>query len=343
MKKQLLNLCLIGAALMFLGTAFAQNLEHPADTLDAPPARYAIPVRTMEIPSTLDDDMTVDGFDDEAAYGAEQSTLLFNDTGWDSEADFTAVFKVAWSATYIYFFMEITDDVAHEAADGDNTWEFDNMEMFVDVDTAWTESQWTNGADPVPVDIKQFRVNRGALGITEFGLTDPADGWLLVEGTNGSSGWSFECAMPWTAVMASGDLPEDIHTKGIGFDVSGADSDGSDPGPSGARDVQTSWDTELADNPDNAWFHRNVFGLVNLMGLPDAINEVTTESVQAYPNPATDVINLNLDGLTTLTIYNVVGAQVMVVESTGQVDISSLQSGVYFISDNVTTIQFTKR
>ena len=49
-----------------------------------------------------------------------------------------------------------------------------------------------------------------------------------------------------------------IFSKSIGFDISGADSDGSDPGPAGARDVQSSWDTEVADNPDNAWFHRNV-------------------------------------------------------------------------------------
>jgi len=212
------------------------------------------------------------------------------------------------------------------------------MEMFVDVDTAWTESQWTNGADPVPVDIRQFRVNRGALGITEFGLTDPADGWLLVEGTNGSSGWSFECAMPWTAVMASGDLPEDIHTKGIGFDVSGADSDGSDPGPSGARDVQTSWDTELADNPDNAWFHRNVFGLVSLEALPTVgINEVTSEGATIFPNPATDVINLNLDGLTTITIYSITGAKVLEVNTDGQIDVSSLQSGMYLVTDGLIT------
>ena len=63
MKKQFLNQCLMGAVLMFFGTAFSQNFTHPADTLENPPAKYSIPVRTMDIP--LAGPMNIDGFLDE--------------------------------------------------------------------------------------------------------------------------------------------------------------------------------------------------------------------------------------------------------------------------------------
>lgn len=341
MKKQLLNLCLSGAALMFLGTAFAQNLDHPADTLDPTTIpKYQLPTRSIEIPAVCDGDMNVDGFGDESAYSPMQTTHLFNDAGYTGDADFKCDFKVAWSASYIYFYTEISDDVAHEAAAGDNTWEFDNWEIFIDIDTSWTESQWTNGADPVPTAIDQFRVNRGALGVSDPGA-DAA--WLYVEGTNGSSGWSVECAMPWTAVSTVATLPDNLWEKAIGFDVSGADSDGDQPGPAGARDVQTSWDTEKADNPDNAWYHRNVFGLVNLEAkadCSDGFEEVTSESTLVYPNPATDVINVNASG--TYEIYTIAGQLVKSGDTFGSIDIAELNSGVYVIKMETMVAKFVK-
>ena len=253
---------------------------------------------------------------------------LFNDTGYDGETDFTCVFKLAWNMGYIVFWVDIVDDIAHEAASGDNTWEFDNWEIFVDVDTAWTNSQWTNGADPDPVDIRQMRVNRGELGVSDPGGA-AAEDWMYYQ-ENGAAGWTVECAMPWTAVMASGDLPTDIHTKAIGFDLSGADSDGSDPGPAGARDVQTSWDTEKADNPDNAWYHRNVFGLVTLEESTGLSTEVVTNDVSAaYPNPAIDVINVDATGMAKF--YSITGQLITVEEIVdGKVQFN-LPSGFYMV------------
>lgn len=344
MKKILLSLSFLVTAFLLTGNSFAQNLEHPSDTLNSPPAKYTIPVRTMEIPIACRSEINIDGFGDEARYSDEQTTFLFNDAGWSNAADFTCSFKAAWNETYLYLYVEITDDIAHETDEPtDNTWEFDNFEIFVDADTSWTESQWTNGADAVPADINQMRINRGTLGVSDPGNVDATD-WLYVEGTNSSTGWSVECAMPWTAVMSSGDLPVAIWERAIGFDLSGADSDGDQPGPAGARDAQTSWDTEKYDNPDNAWYHRNVFGLVRVEYVLDlcemGIQEISDKGIQLYPNPASDIINLSLDGLTTLKIYTATGIQIMEVESTGTVDVSMLSTGLYFISDGVHTLKF---
>jgi len=342
MKKQLLNLCLMGAALMFSGTIFAQADTHPSDTLDTPPAKYEIPVREMEIPAA-GTDIDVNGFNDGEGYSVLQDVHVFNHTGLTGgDADYDANFNVCWDMDYLYWYVEISDDVAHEAAPDDETWTFDNIELFIDLDTGWTISQYNNGATPEEgfENIRQVRINRGELGVSDPGLA-AAEDWLYIEGTNGASGWSVELGMPWSCTLVEGDLPEDIYTYAIGLDFSGADSDGSDPGPTGARDVQTSWDTEKAMTPDNAWFHRSCFGLVSLEEQPEAApTAVASEGIQAFPNPASVNINFAVEGLSTIEIYSITGAQIMVVEnSNGQnIDISSLSSGLYIAKiGNVTT------
>jgi len=344
MKKQLLNLCLMGAAVMFSGTIFAQADSHPSDTLAAPPAKYDLPVRAIEIPQA-DASIDVNGSNDGEGYSDLQDVHVFNHTGLTGgDADYDANFNICWDMDYFYWYVEISDDVAHEAASGDNTWEFDNIELFIDLDTGWSVSQYTGyGEEPEPgyENVCQMRINRGVLGVSDLGRVDAGE-WLYAEGTNGASGWSVELGMPWSAVLAEGDLPEYMFcNKAIGFDFSGADSDGTNPGPEGARDVQTCWDTEKAVSPDNAWYHRSTFGLVTTEGgcppyIPRSVNEITKSSIHIYPNPAGNKINFEIAGLSTIEIYSITGKQVMVVEHTDGkgIDISSLQSGIYIAKIN---------
>jgi len=337
MKKQLLNLCLMGAAVMFSGTIFAQADSHPSDTLAAPPAKYDLPVRAIEIPQA-DASIDVNGSNDGEGYSDLQDVHVFNHTGLTGgDADYDANFNICWDMDYFYWYVEISDDVAHEAASGDNTWEFDNIELFIDMDTGWIVSQYNNGATPEEgfENIRQMRINRGALGVSDPGRADAGD-WLYAEGTNNAGGWSVELGMPWSAVLTEGDLPEDICTYAIGLDFSGADSDGTDPGPQGARDVQTCWDTEKTVTPDNAWYQRSTFGLVILDCESGSITHITENTVHSYPNPAFDQINFTVEGLSTIKIYSLAGRQVMVVEHTDGkgIDISSLQSGIYIAKIN---------
>lgn len=61
------------------------------------------------------------------------------------------------------------------------------------------------------------------------------------------------------------------------------------------------------------------------------IDEQSFESVSVHPNPATNLIQLNVDKATDIIIYNLMGAKVMQCVTDGQIDVSPLTNGVYFI------------
>ena len=56
-----------------------------------------------------------------------------------------------------------------------------------------------------------------------------------------------------------------------------------------------------------------------------------TESLNIYPNPATSIINTEVG---TLEIMDAIGNPVLRIESTGKVDISDLESGIYIVTQN---------
>lgn len=59
----------------------------------------------------------------------------------------------------------------------------------------------------------------------------------------------------------------------------------------------------------------------------------TLQNVKVYPNPAVDIINVELNNETpySLTLYSLTGAKVMEVFNLRSLDISSLESGIYFL------------
>jgi len=332
MKKQLLNLCFVAVALAMYVATYATPIA---------------PVRTMVIPSAVDADGAappdLDGVVDDV-YGEEQSTDLFNATGWDGESDFTAVFRVCYDPTYLYLFANITDDVDHSYEwNVGNSYEFDNLEVFIMLDT----NTVTTSYGPTTI---QLRVCRNLDSVETSGRAARSDFGYYMEGA-AAGGWLTEVAIPWTAVLADGAVPEDmmdyINVEGgisIGFDFSGADSDNSDGDAAvGNRDVQAAWDMDDPDTEDDrtedlAWNNTSVFGYVTLQDY-DALGTVTENSMAAYPNPATDEITFDVEGNVSIEIYSITGSLVMVA-NTATVDISSLNSGMYIAEFNGQSARF---
>ena len=66
------------------------------------------------------------------------------------------------------------------------------------------------------------------------------------------------------------------------------------------------------------------------------INDALATQITIYPNPVKDVLTINNDNgftINTLKIYNVLGKQVLMQDKpTYQLDVSKLESGLYFIS-----------
>ncbi|WP_139956397.1 leucine-rich repeat domain-containing protein [Flavicella sediminum] len=80
-----------------------------------------------------------------------------------------------------------------------------------------------------------------------------------------------------------------------------------------------------------------------------AINSITNESFDAYPNPVVDNLNFSTDAISSVDIYNISGVLVGHKEAFGSVDMSDLATGVYFVKCNnkngyaISTIRVVKK
>jgi hypothetical protein len=316
MKKQLL--CLVAAV------AFTASF-----------AAYVAPVRTMIIP-LAHQPFVIDGIDDDAQYSAEQSTDAFNATGsTGADADYTFTFKVAYDANYLYVYAKILDDYDNSWEwGGSNQWEFDNIEIFVNLDTNGTVAAYDSNT-------YQLRWNRGLDSVgNDFGRAGGVNRWdHKYYWENTADGWAFESALAWKFVLGLGQKTEDIlqYCDGIvvsGFDFSGADSDTDG---AGARDCQTAWDNDEPQEPadrteDNAWNNRGVFGAITFEKYTATNNFVdVNSSVNVYPNPTTD--ELTIEGVNgNVQVMNVVGQEVLNTNTIdGKINVSQLKAGVYVV------------
>jgi hypothetical protein len=247
-----------------------------------PPAiPYTSPLRTMNVPARTDR-IVMDGVADEGSWSDIQDVTMFDATGYSGAGDFDAEFRLSWDMEYLYFFADITDDINHSYAGTDDVWMFDAFDIYLDLDTVMGTVDYDNNSI-------LLRFNRGMNQVQEPGRAAKGDYKYYSENT--STGWVVEAGIPWTSAMPSGYLPEDFAqfmNGKMGMDVSFFDSDNSDGNPSvGNRDILASWDTDGLDGTeDNAWFDTHVFGIIDLIGIP---NDPELELSLPYTEPVRDM------------------------------------------------------
>ncbi len=97
--------------------------------------------------------------------------------------------------------------------------------------------------------------------------------------------------------------------------------------------------------PDDNYYQAFTYDLTELFPGYDGVEEatVTNTSMNLYPNPAVDQLNITLNQSAEIVIYNIMGQKVMSVEGRiggNTINISSLSSGVYFVSAGNATQKF---
>jgi len=322
MKKQLLNLSFVAAALALYVTANAAPIE---------------PVRTLEVDEIAA--VTLDGAAD-AGYSDSQDTdwgYPDQQENYGGESDFKADFQIAWDWDNLYILAIMSDDVEH---DFDWTlsseWMFDNVEFFLQLDT----NTVTTSYDDHTI---QLRVCRGLDSVQSSGRAARSD-WGYYMEAQAAGGWITEVAIPWTAVLAAGEGPElssDYIGIPIGFDFAGADSDNSDGDETvGNRDYQTFWDNDGQDGTEDlAWNNTATFGYITLMEV-EAVENHTASNINAYPNPATNSITFDVEGQVSIEIFSITGVRVMTAD-TKTVDLTGLNSGVYIARIGNESVRFS--
>ncbi len=228
-------------------------------------APHVQPVRAMEIPYT--NGVTIDGVADDC-YSLPQSTIAYNNEGsTGADEDFTLSFRVCYDTLRLYLYANILDDYISSIpyTTSPEPWMYDNVEVFISLDTTGT----IEGYD---TNTTMLRFNRGIQDSAQMpGRADQSEYAGNVYYENIDSGWVLEVGIPWTAVLGSGQMPEDImdYIKAgtvNGFDVHGSDNDtdGHDQ-----KDCQTAWDSDGPEIPDAtedlAWCNRIYFGIMTLL------------------------------------------------------------------------------
>jgi hypothetical protein len=91
------------------------------------------------------------------------------------------------------------------------------------------------------------------------------------------------------------------------------------------------------------YYHHNTSDIYYRITFTTTLSSPDFEkSFSVYPNPARDIINIQLDSEVYGEIYNLLGAQVLKFSS-HEIDISSLQSGVYLMKIYSEGMQCTKK
>lgn len=203
-------------------------------------------------------------------YGEVQTLEIYNPEGYEGPDDLEAFFRVCWDMNFFYVLCEVVDDVEHDYDWGvGNPWAFDNAQFYFQLDTNTVQTEYDETC-------AFLRVCRG-LDSVEQAWNAPREDYGYYMDPNTATGWIFEVAIPWTATLPAGSLPEDIEdyiNQAIGFDMEVGDSDNWDGDDAvGNRDVQTAWDLDDPDDPydrteDLAWMNTSVFGYVTLMMGP---------------------------------------------------------------------------
>jgi hypothetical protein len=333
MKKQLLNLSFVAVALgLYVTTASSQLVE---------------PVQRLDVTATTSE-MVMDGTADETGYTAMQTTTIFNPTGNPTRdpVDFGASFQLSWDSTYLYICAVVTDDIEADYNWGvGNSWTFDNVEVFIQLDTCTVPNSYNSRT-------VQLRICRELDSVETAGRAARTDYDYYVANT--ADGWVTETSIPWTCVLAAGDTlmsvadyMADYTGVEIGFDFSGADDDDTDGDPAvGNRDCQSAWDSDDPSDDadrteDNAWNNTTVFGRITLDHIV-GIESPSLSAINLYPNPTTGIINLDVNGL--VDIYNVAGTLVKSVQSLdNKINVSDLSEGIYFIRTKDGMAKFIKQ
>lgn len=310
----------------------------------------------MDIPPVTEI-MIIDGADNEASWSdpveCELAGYVINTviTAWDGPDDHSCKFRAAWSHSYLYLYLEITDDIEHtwNGTDGNN-WEFDNVLVSFQLDTNTVMTSYNTTS-------VQVRYCRGETGwLAYHGRAEAEE--FEVYSTNTENGWLLETAIPWTCALAEEDAPENIikYLPVIGFDIWSTDSDNSDGNITmGNMESMFVWDNDDQGEPrdDMEWpylFNNTaVFGYVNLIGIPVSTEKLTKEGIRSsiiYPNPAGDILHLsNYKDFFQIKIYSMEGILVLNEKlSDLSVDISELNCGMYIaVIDNIETCRFIKK
>ncbi|MBN1803710.1 MAG: hypothetical protein JW837_00525 [Sedimentisphaerales bacterium] len=204
----------------------------------------------------------LDGNIDQVWYFSTEQLINTSQVGSapSSPEDGSGTWRALWDSEALYVLVKVNDDsLTNDSGGGDNKWNDDSVEIYVDGDNSKDSSigdddhqytfRWNNEELEEP-----SAIHHGATSLVdvEYAVVTTENGYLL------------EVKLPWMSIM--GQLP----TPGqeIGFDVWINDDDDN-----GDRDSQISW----YSTDGNGWQDPSVWGVAVLEASNKAANPTPTD------------------------------------------------------------------
>ena len=104
-------------------------------------------------------------------------------------------------------------------------------------------------------------------------------------------------------------------------------------------------DSSLFDAAESCFIEDGTFMAITIdfhVSDPTGITELTSESIAVWPNPATNVLYLDVVDGTTVNVFDITGRKVMQEGYVSQLDVSGLAPGLYAIKAGDYEVRFVK-
>jgi hypothetical protein len=243
--------------------------------------------------------------------------------------DCSAFFQTVWADTGLFVAVTVTDDVKGVTAGGKYgpDWNQDLVEVYFDM------------------NLGNLKDGRGAsYGKGHYQTARQAQDTIIKDATflyaykhSTKGNYVKEVYVPWKVLKDSTGALFTDNVLPIGFDVYVADNDTSQADKALSFRNRLVWSNAGAVNED--WNNMNDAGHLYISGIPTIwptlVKDVKVNSLMFYPNPANDyiIISTSRNDLLPVSVTNITGQTVIstTVSDKGQLDVSKLDKGIYFI------------
>jgi hypothetical protein len=295
------------------------------------------PTRILQIKKATEE-IILDASDDEASWAAATEVALDSGDVNNTEG-FSATFKATWDSNYTYLFVKTIDNNPFEY-DGADSWKKDGIQSYWDIkDSLQIGPPKLDRQPSIAACYGMIHETMDSYSSVYTDNTWPVFADLATDIT--SEGWVIEFRMPITTLYynsTNGTTTYDACLAArtikvndtIGFAIQANNFNNTLSTPD--RTAVVLW-----PGGGNTYQDPSLWGGLQLVIGTSSVKEVSAPAVNVFPNPVTNELTINYEGLQKVELLDITGKIILAQNAASnslKVNVSSLGAGIYFIRAN---------